>query len=921
MQNDLIMQNQNDDHLNSFVDPFDVENSSNLLRFSNEASLKNAFLQPCDDFERANQEFYLQFCRHDQNQVSIKKRNKARSPSELQAPLIDSSQSSKLSPVQQVNLQHAVPTKPIALAQVPPRSSENVVQLSIEETMSLLSVDLSKFVSRYNEMHEEPFYMNHNMLYDTVVSWTTTNTTTDQVLSSELANLLGEDPLSAELISKIITVYRPQLLKSEKESSNSSYSLQQDQVAQDAQYAHSLAERQQSFESKNSSPAKNVNDLYKIVQQAKNPGSLMLGPKVTVQTEKEKALRKQMRKIEKKCKQELNKKPQQNLDPSLPHNDNEKLTLEDLQKMRENTIKASIKAALEPFQNHQEQLLQVARPVEKFPFVWDLLQSVKTSAAYVSGSKLLLPENFEKKEFLTHDQVKIPLMESSEATQQFLSQFQRLSISQTDPFVQLAFQGFDSLNLIQSTVFETAYHDGNQNMLICAPTGAGKTNIAALTILNVLQSFSVVSNDPATIKKEQFKIVYIAPMKALCAEMASSFEKRLAPFGIKVRELTGDMQMTSKEIMETQMLVVTPEKWDIVTRKSVGDVQLLDLVRLIIIDEVHLLQSDRGHVLETIVARTIRYVERSQKFIRLVGLSATLPSYVDVAQFLHVNPHKGLFVFDERFRPVPLAKTFIGCKAGNKNQLFQDMDYIAFNKAKEILIQENQVMVFVHSRNATVQMANYILEKALYPDPNNGGRTLVDIFKADTARLPGSDKIIARAKYRNLNKLLLNGLGVHHAGMPRAERNIVEKLFKHGVIKVLVCTSTLAWGVNLPAHAVIIRGTEYYDPSHGQMIDIDMLDVMQIFGRAGRPQYDTVGDATIITTHGKLAHYLSMLTNQLPIESRFMKRLTDNLNAEIVLGTVANISEAVEWLRYTYAYIRMFKVSMQLRLPQLQVTP
>lgn len=101
------------------------------------------------------------------------------------------------------------------------------------------------------------------------------------------------------------------------------------------------------------------------------------------------------------------------------------------------------------------------------------------------------------------------------------------------------------------------------------------------------------------------------------------------------------------------------------------------------------------------------------------------------------------------------------------------------------------------------------------------------------------------------------------------------------------------------------------------MVDLDMLDVMQIFGRAGRPQYDTSGLATIITTHSKLAHYLSMLTNQLPIESRFLKRLTDNFNAEIVLGTVSTISEAVEWLRYTYAYIRMHKNPLEYGLSYL----
>jgi activating signal cointegrator complex subunit 3 len=80
-----------------------------------------------------------------------------------------------------------------------------------------------------------------------------------------------------------------------------------------------------------------------------------------------------------------------------------------------------------------------------------------------------------------------------------------------------------------------------------------------------------------------------------------------------------------------------------------------------------------------------------------------------------------------------------------------------------------------------------------------------------------------------------------------------------------------------------------------------------LFSRAGRPQYDRSGEGIIITTHDKLRHYLSMLTHQVPIESQFIKRLPDHLNAEIVLGTVTNIQEAVTWLSYTYLYIRMLK--------------
>jgi len=143
--------------------------------------------------------------------------------------------------------------------------------------------------------------------------------------------------------------------------------------------------------------------------------------------------------------------------------------------------------------------------------------------------------------------------------------------------------------------------------------------------------------------------------------------------------------------------------------------------------------------------------------------------------------------------------------------------------------------------------------------------------------------------------------------MLRADRNLVEKLFSDGLIRVLCCTATLAWGVNLPAHSVIIKGTQLYNAEKGGFVDLGILDVMQIFGRAGRPQFDTSGEGIIITTHDKLTHYLNQVTSQTPIESQFVKMLTDNLNAEVVLGTVTSVSEAVEWMSYTYLHVRMKK--------------
>ena len=142
-------------------------------------------------------------------------------------------------------------------------------------------------------------------------------------------------------------------------------------------------------------------------------------------------------------------------------------------------------------------------------------------------------------------------------------------------------------------------------------------------------------------------------------------------------------------------------------------------------------------------------------------------------------------------------------------------------------------------------------------------------------------KDLMRSRNRELTELVQGGFAIHHAGMLRADRTLSEKLFSEGVVKVLCCTATLAWGVNLPAHTVIIKGTQLYNPEKGTFVELGMLDVMQIFGRAGRPQFDTSGDAYIITTHSKLSHYLSLLTHSLPIESQFVRRLKDNLNAEV----------------------------------------
>ena len=474
-------------------------------------------------------------------------------------------------------------------------------------------------------------------------------------------------------------------------------------------------------------------------------------------------------------------------------------------------------------------------------------------------------------------------------------------ITDLPDWAQLAFRGMPTLNRLQSKVYDSAFNT-SENLLICAPTGAGKTNVAMLSVLQCLSEHM----EDGVIMADQFKVIYVCPMKALASEVTDTFGRRLRPLGLNVKELTGDTQLSKAEIDKTHMLVVTPEKWDVITRKAGGDGTLVAKVKLLILDEVHLLADDRGAVIETLVARTLRQIETTQRRVRIVGLSATLPNYKDVATFLRVNK-RGLFYFDATWRPVPLEMTFAGISVG-KNSIKQKLklNEIAYEKCAHALRRKRQILIFVHSRKETVKTAQAIAELAR----KEGTSELFSPSQEDATLYNKEQRRVSKSKNKDVRELYTLGMGIHHAGMLRSDRNLSESLFKQGLVRVLVCTATLAWGVNLPAANVVIKGTQIYDPEKGGMREIGVLDVQQIFGRAGRPQYDNSGEAIIITQQTTVARYLAMLTHQIPIESQYIKSLADNLNAEVAAGTVTSVKEAVVWLSYTYLYVRMRKNPM-----------
>ncbi|CAH0048053.1 unnamed protein product [Clonostachys solani] len=511
----------------------------------------------------------------------------------------------------------------------------------------------------------------------------------------------------------------------------------------------------------------------------------------------------------------------------------------------------------------------------------------------MTNAKVRLPEGSTKRSFKGYEEIHVPPPKKSNEPGDSL-----IPISDLPEWSRVPFSSAKSLNKIQTKCYPSAFqNDGN--MLICAPTGSGKTNVAMLTILRELGK----NRNPETgdIDLDAFKIVYIAPLKALVQEQVGNFGNRLAPYGVKVAELTGDRQLTKQQIAETQIIVTTPEKWDVITRKS-NDLTYTNLVRLIIIDEIHLLHDDRGPVLESIVSRTIRKTEQTGEPVRLVGLSATLPNYRDVASFLRVDVNKDLYHFDGSFRPCPLRQEFVGITDRKAIKQLKTMNDVTYTKVMEHVGQNrNQMLIFVHSRKETAKTAKYIRDKALENE------TINQVLRHDAGSRELLNDAASQATDKDLKDILPYGFGIHHAGMSRVDRTDVEDLFARGAIQVLVCTATLAWGVNLPAHTVIIKGTQVYSPEKGSWVELSPQDVLQMLGRAGRPQFDTYGEGIIITTQSEIQYYLSLLNQQLPIESQFVSKLVDNLNAEIVLGNVRTRDEGVEWLGYTYLYVRMLR--------------
>ncbi|KAK9448455.1 Sec63 Brl domain-containing protein [Limtongia smithiae] len=444
---------------------------------------------------------------------------------------------------------------------------------------------------------------------------------------------------------------------------------------------------------------------------------------------------------------------------------------------------------------------------------------------------------------------------------------------------------FPAFNPMQSTCFSTIYST-DANVVIAAPTGSGKTALFELAMLRTL----VAPMAAGALRGGDAKILYIAPTKALCLERSRDWAARLAILGLKCGMLTGDTATEEVEtVKSSNIIITTPEKWDATTRKWNDYDRLMSLVKLIMIDEVHILKDTRGATLEVIVSR----MKHIAPHARFVALSATIPNAEDIAEWLGANgsarhePTK-LHLFGSEFRPVPLEIHVHGFPSKSQN-VFQ-LDKLYDSKLNDILdtyYAQKPIIIFCPTRKITLTTAKSLVKswfpsRRVYSSPNVG-RTL----GFNDPELEAVARI---------------GVAYHHAGLSLNDRTLVERMFCDHQILIICSTSTLA--VNLPAQLVIIKGTASW--IEGSVQEYTEFDMQQMMGRAGRPQFDTTGTAVIMTTKDSEENYAEFDRREI-VESSLHTSLVEHINAEICLGTVVDIASAMNWLRSTFLYVRLKK--------------
>jgi helicase len=369
--------------------------------------------------------------------------------------------------------------------------------------------------------------------------------------------------------------------------------------------------------------------------------------------------------------------------------------------------------------------------------------------------------------------------------------------------------------------------------LITIPTASGKTLIAMLAILSHLS-------------KHKTKVVYLTPLRALTSEKFEEFkklEKLNLGRKIKVALSTGDSKEKKEKLEDADVIFLTNESMD--ANMAFQKDWIYD-IGLVVSDEIHLIGDNaRGPTLEIILTRfKSGFIGKNPP--KIIGLSATISNSNELADWLNCE------LVESTFRRVPLSEAVYsrhiitnqdreeteGNFAKNRQESRHPKAWIGLGL--DTVAEKHQCLIFAMTRKNAVAWAKEAgldVVKELKP---NQKKELEKISK----------KILPKEDYDNtkltseLAKTVKNGTAFHHAGLDQRCRTIIENAFKNRHIKLLTATPTLAAGVNLPARRVVIPSVMRY--TNNGLEKISILEYKQMCGRAGRPQYDDMGESIII---------------------------------------------------------------------------
>lgn len=409
---------------------------------------------------------------------------------------------------------------------------------------------------------------------------------------------------------------------------------------------------------------------------------------------------------------------------------------------------------------------------------------------------------------------------------------------------------FEKFNPVQSRIMD--FYDKDNNGLIAAMTSAGKTVIAEQFLAH-------------EIRERGGKGMFLAPLRALAREKITDWTNPNYHFSDqKIAICTGDFRLTkdrAKELDEANLIIMTSEMLNHRSRNyKVEQNNFLTKIGTLVIDESHLLTvPGRGDHLEV---GLMKFTEINPK-ARLVLLSATMPNVEEIADWVSFSlTKKSTFMLRSAYRPVPLTVHYESYyDVGRYDQIEEEK----VNKALEIIewYPDDKFLVFAHTK-----------------------------------------------KTGEIMKQSLKSIGVeaqfHNADLEADERAKVEDRFKNDPkLRVIVATSTLAWGLNLPARRVIILGV------NRAMAEVETHDILQMVGRSGRLGIDPMGDAYILVPESQEAHYRQKFSKPNRIESQLLGKAGDHhkvlafhLVSEIHHGYVETTEDVHDWYKRSLAYFQ-----------------